>query len=46
MINIFWVVFGISVTSIIISGICLYINLHVVKSIEEDRNLDLEKTNK
>lgn len=46
MSHIFWVVFGISVTSIIISGICLYVNLHITKNIEEDRNLDLEKTNK
>lgn len=44
--HIFWAVFGISVTSIIISGICLYVNLHIAKNIEEDGSLDLEKTNK
>lgn len=43
MIKIFWVVFGISVTSIIVSGICLYVNLHITKNIEEDRSLDLEE---
>lgn len=44
--HILWVIFGISVTSIIISGICLYVNLHISKSIEEDRSLDLEKNYK
>lgn len=44
--NIFWVVCGISVTSIIISVICLYVNLYIAKNIEEDGSLDLEKNHK
>lgn len=44
--NVFLVVFGISVTSIIISGICLYVNFCNAKNVEEDRSLDLEKSHK